>query len=185
MTSLQEQFTKKAVPAMREKFGYQNTLATPRIIKVVVNTSFGKMASGKTGTETQKIGEAVLKDMSLLTGQLPTLTKARQSIATFKLRQGTPIGAKVTLRGKKMYDFLDRLINIVLPRSRDFRGLKPSSVDEAGNLTLGMREHLFFPEISPENMSFPFGLEITVTTSAKTKEEGLELFKLLGFPFTT
>ena len=134
-------------------------------------------------TRTMKGGEAIAKDMSLIAGQKPIITKARKSIATFKLREGSPLGVKVTLRGKKMYDFLDRLVHIVLARSRDFQGLKTSLIDSQGNVTIGIKEHLFFPEISPEESKVSFGLEVTITTTAKTKEEGLELFLQLGFPF--
>ena len=173
---------KKVIPAMQKKFGYKNRMSVPCIEKVVLNSSFGKMASGKTNEESRKVGEAIAGDMGQIAGQKPVLTKARKSIATFKLRQGTPIGVKVTLRGQKMYDFLDRLVHVVLPRSRDFQGLKTSCIDNQGNLNIGMKEHLFFPEISPEKSRIPFGLEVTITTSAKIKEEGLELFLLLGFP---
>lgn len=183
MTSMQETYRKKAIPHLLKKFGYKNSMAAPRIEKVVINSSFGKLAQGKTGTEATKIGESIAEDMGLIAGQKPTLTKARKSIATFKLRQGTPIGVRVTLRKQKMYDFLDRLVHIVLPRSRDFRGLKTSFIDNHGNLSIGMSEHLFFPEISPEKSKISFGLEVTIPTTAKTKEEGLELFLQLGFPF--
>ena len=182
MEKLKEKYIKKVIPAMQKKFGYKNKMATPRIEKVVLNSSFGKMASGKTNEEARKIGESIAEDMGKIAGQRPILTKARKSIATFKLRQGTPIGVKVTLRGQKMYDFLDRLVHVVFPRSRDFQGLKTSTIDTQGNLNIGIKEHLFFPEISPEKSRISFGLEITITTTAKSNEEGLELFRLLGFP---
>lgn len=183
MTTIHDIYKKKAVPQLMEKFGYKSAMAVPRLLKVTLNSSFGKLASGKTGDEAEKIGSSIAKDMGIIAGQKPVLSKARKSIATFKLREGAPIGVKVTLRGRKMYDFLDRFVNIVLPRSRDFQGLKVSSVDMQGNLTVGITEHLFFPEISPEQSKVPFGLEVTVSTSAETKEEGLELFRQLGFPF--
>jgi len=183
MEKLKETYIKKVIPAMQKKFGYTNIMAVPKIEKVVINSSFGKLAQGKSGAEATKIGEAIADDMGRIAGQKPVLTKARKSIATFKLRQGTPIGVKVTLRGQKMYDFLGRFVHVVLPRSRDFRGLKTSLIDDRGNLTIGLTEHLFFPEISLETSKIPFGLEITFTTTAKTKEEGLELFLQLGFPF--
>ena len=183
MENLKEKYVKKIVPAMQKKFGYKNIMAVPKIKKVVLNSSFGKLASTKTNDEARKIGEAIAEDMGQIAGQKPILTKARKSIATFKLRQGTPIGVKVTLRGQKMYDFLGRFVHIVLPRSRDFRGLKTSLIDKYGNLSIGITEHLFFPEISPEKSKIPFGLEITIPTTAKTKEEGLELFLQFGFPF--
>ena len=183
MQQMKEKYVKKVIPAMQKKFGYKNIMAVPKIEKVVLNSSFGKLAQGKTGEEARKIGEAIGEDMGKIAGQKPVLTKARKSIATFKLRQGTPIGVKVTLRGQKMYDFLGRFIHVVLPRSRDFRGLKTSFIDNHGNLSIGMAEHLFFPEIFPEQSKIPFGLEVTIPTTAKTKEEGLELFLQLGFPF--
>jgi large subunit ribosomal protein L5 len=183
MENMHTVYKKKVMPKLMEKFGYKNVMAVPHVEKVTLNSSFGKLASGKTGEEARKIGEAIAEDMSLIAGQKPVITKARKSIATFKLREGAPIGVKVTLRGKKMYDFLDRLIHVVLARSRDFQGLKTSFVDSQGNVTIGIREHLFFPEISPERSKVPFGLEITVSTSAKNKDEGLELLRQLGFPF--
>ena len=183
MKNMQETYRAKAIPALQKKFGYKSIMAAPVIEKVVLNSGFGKMASGKSNADAQKMGESIAMDMALIAGQKPVLTKARKSIATFKLRQGAPVGVKVTLRGQKMYDFLDRLIHVIFPRSRDFQGLKTSFIDENGNLSIGIKEHLFFPEISPEKSKISFSLEVTITTSAKTKEEGLELFLQLGFPF--
>ena len=182
MLKLQDKYRKEVIPAMREKFGYSSPMAVPRIEKVVLNTGFGKLIAGKTGGESEKIVEAIVKDLSHISGQHAILTKARASIAGFKVRQGMPIGAKVTLRGARMHDFLDRLIHIILPRSRDFRGLNPASFDKNGNLSIGIKEHIFFPEILPEKARNIFGLEVTVTTKAKTKEEGIELLRLMGFP---
>lgn len=176
-------YQKTAVPKLKEKFGYKNPMATPKIEKVTLNTSFGKLAAGKTTDEQRKIAESIQNDLSLVAGQRAVLTKARKSISGFKLREGMPIGVKATLRGAKMYDFLERLVNIVLPRSRDFQGIKRNCVDQEGNLNLGMKEHIFFPEISPEQSRVPFGLEVSVTTTAKSKEEGLALLRALGFPF--
>ncbi|OHA64866.1 MAG: 50S ribosomal protein L5 [Candidatus Wildermuthbacteria bacterium RIFCSPHIGHO2_02_FULL_49_9] len=183
MSGLKDKYIKNVIPAMREKFGYKNKMAVPRLEKVTLNSSFGKMASAKAGEDAAKLGQAIAEDIALIAGQKPVVTTARKSIATFKLRQGAPLGVKVTLRGQKMYDFLDRLVHVVLPRSRDFRGLSPSSIDNQGNLNIGIGEHLFFPEISPERSKVPFGLEVTVTISAKSREEGLEMFRQLGFPF--
>jgi len=182
MLRLKEKYTKEAIPQMRERFGYKNTLAVPRIEKVVINTSFGRLVTGKSKQETEKEYKGILDALALIAGQKPVLTKAKKSISGFKLRQGMPVGAKVTLRGQKMYDLLDRLIHIVLPRTRDFAGLEPSSVDKEGNLTIGIKEHIVFPEISAEHIKRIFGLELTVATNAKTRKEGLELFKSLGFP---
>jgi len=182
ITKISEQYQKKAIPAMIEKFHYKSVMAVPKIEKVVVNTSFGKRISGKTNDEQKKIYEGILKELALMTGQSPVLTKAKKSISGFKLRKGMPVGAMVTLRGKRMNDFLERLIHIVLPRSRDFNGLSVKSIDGSGNLSLAIKEHIAFPEIEPEKAKGIFGLEITVVTNAKTKEKGLELLKLLGFP---
>lgn len=179
---LQATYTKTAIPALKKAFEYRSVMAVPRIEKVVVNTGFGKLVSGKTGNEAKKAAEEILKDMAAFTGQKPALTAAKKSIASFKLREGIPIGAKVVLRRKRMYDFLDRLLNIVLPRSRDFKGIDEKSIDAAGNLTIGFAEHIFFPEIALENVKTIFGLEITIVTTAKTREEGLKLFQELGFP---
>ena len=180
---MQETYRAKAIPALQKKFGYKSIMAAPLIKKVVLNSSFGKMASGKSNEDARKMGESIAMDMALIAGQKPVLTLARKSIATFKLRQGAPVGVKVTLRGQKMYDFLDRLIHVMFPRSRDFKGLKTSYIDENGNLSIGIKENLFFPEISPEKSKVHFSLEVKITTSAKTKEEVLELFLQLGFPF--
>lgn len=182
MLRLREKYQKEAIPTMKEKFGYKNVMAIPKIQKVVVNVGFGKMINGKTTEERKKIENFIGKEISLITGQLPILTKAKQSISVFKLRRGVPIGMKVTLRGKRMYDFLERLINIVLPRVRDFRGISSSAIEERGNLNIGIREHIVFPEIPPEQAQFIFGFQITVVVNSATKETAAELFKLLGFP---
>lgn len=182
MLRLKEKYNKEVIPEMKKKFGFKSTMSVPKIVKVVVNTGFGKIIAGKSGDEQKKIADAIVKDMSLICGQYAALTRAKKSIAAFKLREGTPLGARSTLRGKKMEDFLDRLIHIVLPRSRDFRGLHSKSIDEKGNFTIGIEEHIFFPEISPEKVRNSIGLEITVVTSAKNKEQGLALLHLLGFP---
>ena len=179
---LKETYEKKAVPAMQELFHYKSAMAVPRIEKVTLNTGIGRLVGGKSGEEQKKIAADVTGDMSLIAGQKAVPTLAKSSIASFKSRQGMPIGVKVTLRGKRMYDFLDRLINVVLPRSRDFQGLDQASLDREGNMSIGIKEHIFFPEISPEKVKHMIGLEITVTTSAKTKEECLALLKLLKFP---
>ncbi len=185
MIGLKEKYNKEAMPAMREKFGYKNNMAVPKIEKVVVNTGFGRLVSGKSQKDSEKIYKEILDALCLIVGQKPVLTRAKKSISGFKLRDGMPIGAKITVRGQKMYDLLERLVFIVLPRTRDFAGLEPSSIDKEGNLTIGIKEHIIFPEISPEKAKKIFGLEITVVNSAKTKEQGLELFRLLGFPIKT
>jgi len=182
MIRLPEKYKKEVIPAMKGEFGYQNDMAVPKIEKVVVNTGFGRLISGKTSEEQKKITGPILEDLSLICGQRPILTRAKKSISSFKIREGMPVGARVTLRRKMMYDFLERLIFIVLPRSRDFRGIDQKSVDKEGNLTVAIKEHIAFPEILPERARIIFGIELTVVTTARNKEEGLELLKLLGFP---
>jgi len=182
MLRLLEKYVKEVIPAMTEKFGYKNRMAVPKIEKVVVNIGFGRQISGKSSEEQKKIWQRIFDDLVLITGQRLILTKAKESISGFKTRKGQAIGAAVTLRRKRMHDFLERLIHIALPRSRDFQGLNPESFDKGGNLTLGVKEHIVFPEILPERAKNIFGLEITVVTTAKTREEGIELLRLLGFP---
>lgn len=161
---------------MREKFGYRNDLAVPKILKVTLNSGLGKYR------QDQKAMEEIANNLTMLAGQRAVFTQAKKAISSFKTRQGQVIGAKVTLRAARMYDFLDRLVGLALPRSRDFRGLEAESVDEHGNLNLGVREHIIFPEISHEHVKTIFGLEVSITTNAKNRKEGLELFRLLGFP---
>ena len=182
MIYLKEKYSKEVVPVMQKKFGYSNVMAVPKIEKVVLNTGFGKLISGKTSNEQKKIPEAIANDLTMIAGQKTVLTKAKKSIAGFKIRKGMVVGTAVTLRKKKMFDFLDRLIHIVLPRTRDFQGIDSKVVDKSGNMTIAIKEHIVFPEILPEKVKSIFGLEITVVTTAKNKEEGLELLRLLGFP---
>jgi len=182
MLRLREKYNKEVVPAMMEHFGYKSKMAVPKVEKIVINTGFGREATGKTGEEQKKLRESVLEDLSSLSGQRAVLTRAKKAISGFKTRKNMAIGAKVTLRGQRMNDFLERLIHVVLPRSRDFRGITPESVDRSGNLTVAIKEHIAFPEISPEKTKRIFGLEIIVATDAQSKEEGLKLLKLLGFP---
>ena len=182
ITPLSEKYKKEAIKAMKEKFGYKNEMAVPRVEKVVLNTGFGREVTNKTGEEHKKFIDFIVDEMSLIGGQRALKTLAKKSIASFKIRKGMAIGAKVTLRGKKMTDFLERLIHLVLPRTRDFQGISPKSVDGQGNLTLAIKEHIAFPEITPEKARNIFGLEITVVSTAKNREEALELLKLLGFP---
>ncbi len=182
MLSLKDKYQKEVIPAMMKKFGYKNKMAVPKIEKVVINNSFGSLVSGKTSKEQEKIQQIISNDLALISGQKPVLTRARKSIAGFKIRKGAPVGMKVTLRKKRMYDFLERLVNIALPRSRDFQGIKSSSIDKNGNLTIGIKEHICFPEVSPEKSNLIFGFEVIISTTAKTKKEGLELLKLMGFP---
>lgn len=179
---LKEQYQKELIPAMMRKFGYKNVMAVPKIKKVVVNTSFGRLVAGKTGEEQKKLQEEIIQALSLICGQKAVLTLAKKSISSFKTRKGQPLGAMATLRGKRMYDFLERMINIALPRLRDFKGIDIKSFDKNGNLTIGIKEHIVFPEISPEKVRNIFGLEITVVTSSKNREENINLLKEMGFP---
>ena len=182
MLKLQEKYQKETIPQMMKKFGYKNKMAVPKIEKVVINSGFGKIIGGKSSDEHKKVQEAILNDLALITSQKAILTKAKKSIASFKIREGMLIGAAVTLRQKRMFDFLDRFIHIVLPRTRDFQGIKSESFDKRGNLTVAIKEHIVFPEIMPEKIRFIFGLEITIATTAQKREEGIELLRLLGFP---
>jgi len=175
---LEEKYKKEIMPKLKEKFGYKNSFSVPKIEKVVVNIGIGSTVVAKD----EKAQESITKDMILITGQKPLVTLAKKAIATFKVREGMPVGLKVTLRKKRMYDFLFRLINVVLPRTRDFRGLNVKSIDGEGNLNIGIKEHLIFPEISQDDIRRIFGMEITVVTSAKNREQALELYKLMGFP---
>ncbi|MDD2732215.1 MAG: 50S ribosomal protein L5 [Candidatus Pacebacteria bacterium] len=179
---LKDKFTKEAVPVMMKEFGYKSVSAVPKIEKVVVNTGFGKLVIDKTSDERKKIQTEISDNLALICGQRPVLTRAKKSVAGFKLRQGLAVGAMATLRGRKMYDFLERLIDIYLPRTRDFQGIDPKSFDKKGNLTIAVKEHFIFPEISPEKSRIIFGIEITVVTTAKDNNEGLKLLKLIGFP---
>ena len=182
MLRLKEKYQREVIPAMMEKFSYRSKMAVPKIEKVIINTGFGKLVVGKTSDEQKKIRESILNDLALICGQRPILTEAKKAISAFKIRKEMPLGAQVTLRKKRMFDFLERLIHIALPRSRDFRGINPKSFDKKGNLTIGIKEHITFPEVSPEKIKQIFGFEITIVTTAKSREEGIELLKLMGFP---
>jgi len=174
---LQEIYKKNIALKLKEQFGYKNILEAPRLKKVVINIGFGRRMKEKAFID------AVAAGLTRLSGQKPILTKAKKSISSFKIREGNVIGACVTLRGRRMYDFVHKLINITFPRVRDFRGINEKSVDRTGNMTVGIREHIAFPEISPDEVENVFGLEICLSSSAKTKAEGLAFYKLMGFPF--
>ena len=165
------------IKAMTEKFGYTNPLQVPKLEKIVINMGVGE------ATQDKKKVEIAASEMELIAGQKPVITKAKKSIAQFKLREGMPIGCKVTLRRERMYEFLDRLITIALPRVRDFRGLNPKSFDGRGNYAMGLKEQLVFPEISYDKIEKMRGMDIIVTTTAKTDDEARELLRLFGFPF--
>lgn len=177
MNRLQDKYKKNILPKLKEELGYKNNLMVPRLEKVVVNVGFGSKA--KEGN----YKEAIEETLKRITGQKPALTAARKSISNFKLRQGMNIGVKVTLRGQQMYEFVDKLINATLPRVRDFRGLRTTMVDSSGNLNIGFKEHLAFPEIRSDEVEKIHGLEVTIVSTAKTKDAGYKLFQLLGFPF--
>lgn len=176
MLKIQEKYNKEAVSEIRKKFKFKNNLEAPRIQKVVINVGVGKFLKDSSQVE------EIVKWVTAIAGQKPVMTSARQSIAGFKIRQGLAVGVKVTLRGQRMWSFIEKLVNVTIPRIRDFRGLKFSSVDGDGNLNIGMKEQLIFPEILPEQVKTIFGLEITIVTNVRNRENGLELFKLLGFP---
>jgi large subunit ribosomal protein L5 len=175
-TSVREKYNKEAVLEIKEQFGLKNNLEVPKIEKAIVNIGIGKFL--KDSAQVKDIEDA-LKE---ITGQAPLKTKSRKSIAGFKIREGLEVGFKVTMRGRRMWDFLERLVGAAVPRIRDFRGLKESSVDESGNLNIGIKEHLIFPEIAPEKVKNIFSLQVTVVTNAKNREKGLALFRKLGFP---
>ena len=182
MEKLKEKYKKEVVPSMMEKFGYKNKMSVPKIVKVTINSSFGKEVANKGSGEREKFFKLISSDIASISGQKPKLVKSKKSIAGFKLRQGIEIASMVTLRKAKMWDFLEKFIYLSLPRSRDFKGINPKSVDKEGNLNIGFKEHVNFPEVVAEREKTIFGLQITVTTDAKDHEKGLELFKLLGFP---
>lgn len=177
MSPLKERYRNEIAPRLREEFGYENVMQIPQVAKIVVNVGLGE------ALQNAKALDAATQDIATITGQRPVVTRARKSIATFKLRAGNPIGAKVTLRGERMWAFLDRLVNVALPRQRDFRGVPRDAFDGRGNYTLGLREQIVFPEISYDQVDRVRGLEVTIVTSAKTDEEARRLLELLGMPF--
>jgi large subunit ribosomal protein L5 len=170
-------FDERIVPAMIERFGYKNRMEVPRLEKIVINMGVGE------ATQDKKKVETAAQEMELIAGQKPVITKAKKSIAQFKLREGMPIGVKVTLRRERMYEFVDRLVTIALPRVRDFRGLNPKSFDGRGNYAMGLKEQLVFPEINYDRIEKVRGMDIIVTTTAKTDDEARELLRLFNFPF--
>lgn len=178
--TLKALYREKVIQSLKDKFRYSNWMAIPRLQRIVINIGLGRLSDG--GKEIKVIEDAV-KEVSVICGQRPVITRARKSIAAFKLREGVPIGCMVTLRGNKMYEFLDRLVNLALPRVRDFRGLSLNSFDGNGNYTFGIKEHIIFPEIDYSKVEKQKGMNITVVTTAKKDEEALELLKGLGMPF--
>jgi large subunit ribosomal protein L5 len=174
---LKKLYQEVIIPEMMKKFGYKSVMQVPRLVKIVVNMGVGQ------ATQDPKLLEMAMKELAKITGQQPVIRRARKSISNFKLRAGMAIGCKVTLRRERMYEFLDRLINAAIPRIRDFRGLSDKSFDGRGNYTLGIKEHIIFPEINVDEVERIFGMDITIVTSAKTDEEAYELLRLFGMPF--
>ncbi|AMP20332.1 50S ribosomal protein L5 [endosymbiont 'TC1' of Trimyema compressum] len=177
MARLKDTYKEEVVPALVEKFSYKNVNEAPKLNKIIVNMGVGE------AVQNSKVLEGAVSDIIMITGQKPVITKAKKSIATFKLREGMPIGCKVTMRGARMYEFLDRLVNASLPRVRDFKGISNKGFDGRGNYTLGITEQLIFPEIDFDKIDKVRGMDITFVTTAKTDEEARELLKLLGAPF--
>ena len=177
MSRLREQYENEIVDAMIKKFGYKNVMQVPKIDKIVINMGVGE------AKENAKILESAMKDLEIISGQKPVITKAKKSVANFKIREGMPIGCMVTLRSERMYEFLDRLVNLALPRVRDFRGVNPNSIDGRGNYSMGIKEQLIFPEIEYDKVDKIRGMDIIVVTTAQTDEEGRELLAQFGMPF--
>jgi large subunit ribosomal protein L5 len=174
---LQERYEQEVMPALQKEFTYDNVMRTPALHKVVINIGMGE------AIQNPKTMEAAERDLTTITGQHPVQTKAKRSVAAFKLREGMRIGVMVTLRGRRMYDFMDKLMNVALPRLRDFQGVSPDSFDGRGNYTLGLKEQLVFPEVEYDSIDKVRGMEVTIVTTARTDEEGRRLLQLLGMPF--
>lgn len=177
--NLKAKYNAEIAPALMQKFGYKSVMQIPRIEKIVVNVGCGE------ARDNAKVLESVVNDLAAITGQKPIITRAKKSVANFKLREGMPIGAKVTLRQDKMWEFMDRLFNVALPRVRDFRGINPNAFDGRGNYAMGLKEQLIFPEIDYDKIDKIRGMDIVICTTAQTDEEAKELLTLLGAPFTT
>ena len=178
MSTMKTLYTNEVAPALFKKFSYKSTMQIPKLDKIVINIGLGE------AKENAKVIDAAMSDLTKITGQKPVVTKAKKSIANFKLRQGMNIGVKVTLRGEKMYEFIDRLFNVALPRVRDFRGINPNAFDGRGNYSLGIKEQLIFPEIEYDKIDKIRGMDVIFVTTANTDEEGRELLTLMGAPFT-
>jgi len=177
LTRLKETYQKEIIDGMTKKFGYKNVMQVPKIEKIVINMGIGE------AKENSKVLDSAMNDLAIIAGQKPVTTKAKNSIANFKIREGMPIGCKVTLRGERMYEFLDRLVNLALPRVRDFRGVNPNSFDGRGNYALGIKEQLILPEIEYDKIDKIRGMDVIVVTTAKTDEEARELLRLFNMPF--
>ena len=177
MAALKDYYNKECVPALKEEFGYTNIMQVPKLEKIVLNMGLGE------AVQNPKIVDGAAQELSMIAGQKAVITKAKKSIATFKLREGMPIGCRVTLRGEKMYDFFSKLVNIALPRVRDFRGVSPKGFDGRGNYSLGVKEQIIIPEIDYDKIDKIKGLNISIVTSAPTNKEGTSLLRLMGMPF--
>ena len=177
MTRLKETYQKEIIDGMTKKFGYKNVMQVPKIEKIVINMGVGE------AKENSKVLDAAMNDLAIISGQKPVTTKAKNSVANFKIREGMPIGCKVTLRGERMYEFLDRLVNLALPRVRDFRGVNPNAFDGRGNYALGIKEQLIFPEIEYDKVDKVRGMDVIIVTTAVTDEEARELLAQFGMPF--
>lgn len=176
MSRLKDKYVKEVISGLKSRFGYKNVMEVPRLEKVIINMGVGE------ATQEAKAIDAAVNDLTTISGQKPVVTRAKKSIAAFKVRAGMPVGCKVTLRGERMYEFLDKLFNIALPRIRDFRGVSSKSFDGRGNYSLGLREQLIFPEINFDKVDKVRGMDVVIVTSAKTDEEAFELLKLMGMP---
>ncbi len=179
MTRLREKYQNEIISSLQKEFGFKNVMQVPKLEKIVVNCGVGE------AIDNAKLLDSAMADIAAITGQKPKLNKARLSVAAFKLRQGMSVGCKVTLRGNMMYEFYDRLVNVALPRIRDFRGVPTKSFDGRGNYTLGIKEHIIFPEIDYDKVAQIIGMDITIVTSAKNDEQGFKLLKLMSMPFKT
>lgn len=177
MARLQEQYVNEIAPALNKKFGYKSVMQIPKLDKIVINVGAGE------AKDNAKVIDSISGDLAMITGQKPIVCRAKKSVANFKLREGMPIGVKVTLRGEKMWEFMDRLFNVALPRVRDFRGINPNSFDGRGNYSMGIKEQLIFPEIEYDKIDKVRGMDVCFVTTANTDEEGRELLKLMGAPF--
>jgi len=175
--NLKKKYREEVIPELMKRFKYKNPMQAPRLEKIVVNCGAGEIARDS------KLMDIIMNDLAIITGQKPQIRRAKKSVSNFKIRKGMPVGLRVTLRGDRMYEFLERLISVAIPRIRDFRGLSPDSFDGRGNYTFGVTEQLIFPEIEYDKVQSVFGMDITLVTTAKTDEEGRELLKLLGMPF--
>lgn len=176
--TLQNRFTEEIIPELKKTLGIKNTMAIPKITKIVINSGIGTYVKSQ-----KKDYSAVVENLAKISGQKPVVQKAKKAISNFKVREGEVVGVSVTLRGERMYDFLNKLINIVFPRVRDFRGVSPKAFDGKGNYSIGFKEHIVFPEISPDDVSNLHGLQVNISTTAKNNEEGFALLKAMGFPF--